>query len=84
MPATYMVRYIFDKPVVILNKGTDRAFRTTTVDFFGSSLEEVDSVDIKKCEFIEHLKAKFYLRTVYKRNDEFSMWYSVKTDRVYT
>ena len=83
MSATYMVRYIFDKPVVILNKGTDRAFRTAMVDFFGSSIEEIDSVDIKKCEFIEHLKAKFYLRTVYKRNDEFSMLHSVKTDRVY-
>lgn len=80
---TYTVRYDFPKNAVTFNKGTKQEFKNSIIDFYGDSLEDVSSVDISKCEFIDLSNIKHYTKIIWKRSDSCNYWALVSKETIY-
>ena len=78
----YTVRYDFPKNCVTFNYGTKNEFKGSIIDFYGDSIEEVSSIDISKCEFIDLSNVKKYTKLVWKKTS-INHWSPVSREVIY-
>lgn len=83
MKKKYLVRYDFPKMCVTFNPNTKYEFNNSIIDFYGDTLEEVSSVDVNKCEFIDLSNIKKYTKHIWKKSDSTDNYVFVCKETVY-
>lgn len=83
MKKKYLVRYDFPKMCVTFNPNTKYEFKNSIIDFYGDTLEEVSSVDVSKCEFIDLSNIKKYTKHIWKKSDSTDNYLFVSKETIY-
>lgn len=83
MKKKYLVRYDFPKMCVTFNPNTKYEFKNSVIDFYGDTLEEVSSVDVNKCEFIDLSNINKYTKHIWKKSDSNDNYIFVGKDIIY-
>lgn len=80
---TYTVRYDFPKDIVTFNKDTKNEHKSSVIEFYGNSLDEVSNIDINKCEFIDLSNIHSYTKTIWEKLDTDNFFSFINRDTVY-
>ena len=83
MTSKYMVRFSFPKLCVTFNQGTKYEFKSSLIDYFSNSIDEITKIDCKNDKRINLSQIHSYRKLIWEFEEVTDRWTRLKEETIF-